>query len=137
MVGRDRELRQLTQLAASARAQVAVVGGEPGIGKSRLIQELLARLPEGTAVLVGHAEPDSLARPYELLLDAVAHADSTDLPEELLAGLVDPARSPVERLHSGLSIVARLVAGRPCVIVFEDLHWADSESAVLFERLAD
>ncbi len=64
MVGRDRELRQLTQLAASSRAQVAVVGGEPGIGKSRLVRELLARLPAGTAVLVGHAEPDSLARPY-------------------------------------------------------------------------
>ncbi|HKT05603.1 MAG TPA: AAA family ATPase, partial [Rugosimonospora sp.] len=143
MVGRDRELRQLTQLAAfpaagtGARTRVAVVAGEPGIGKSRLIQELLAQLPAGTAVLVGHAEPDSLARPYELLLDAVGHADAAPTGEQLMRELVDPARSPVERLHTGLSIINQVAAGRPVVIVFEDLHWADSESAVLFERLAD
>jgi DNA-binding NarL/FixJ family response regulator len=140
MVGRDRELRQLTQLAVSARAprsSVAVVAGEPGIGKSRLVQELLARLPSQVTVLVGHAEPDSLARPYELLLDAVDRAGHGEMDEALLQALVDPARSPVERLHTGLSIVARLVGDAPAVIVFEDLHWADSESAVLFERLAD
>src|SRR3954469_25876342 len=36
MVGRDAELRQLTRLFTSARPQVAMVAGEPGIGKSRL-----------------------------------------------------------------------------------------------------
>ncbi len=138
MVGRDRELRQLVQLAASARAsrhtEVAVVAGEPGIGKSRLVQELIAALPAGTTVLVGHAEPDSLSRPYEMLLGAVGEAP---LSEALLDALVDPARSPVERLHTGLQIVAALAGDGPAVIVFEDLHWADSESAVLFERLAE
>ena len=32
---------------------------------------------------------------------------------------------------------ARLTAGGPAVVVFEDLHWADSESVALFERIAD
>jgi DNA-binding CsgD family transcriptional regulator len=137
MVGRDRELRQLTQLAVSGAGAVCVVAGEPGIGKSRLIQELLARVPAGTRVVVGHAEPDSLARPYELLLDAVDRAGPGAVDEALLRALVDAARSPVERLHTGLSIVAALVGDAPSVIVFEDLHWADSESAALFERLAD
>jgi DNA-binding CsgD family transcriptional regulator len=135
MVGRDGELRQLRQLAGSARPRIAMVSGEPGIGKSRLIQELLAGLPAGTAILAGQAEPGSLGRPYELLLDALDGA--ADAEPALLTGLTDPARSAVERMHSGLALVSRLIRGRPAVVVFEDLHWADSESAALFERIAE
>ncbi|GAA5194915.1 helix-turn-helix transcriptional regulator [Rugosimonospora acidiphila] len=137
MIGRDHELRQLTRLAASPRPQVVIVAGEPGIGKTRLIQELLAALPPRTVTLVGHAEPGSLARPYEVLLDAVDAAEPGRVEEAALRELADPTRSPVERLHTGLSILAALVGEAPSVIVFEDLHWADSESAALFERLAD
>jgi DNA-binding CsgD family transcriptional regulator len=60
-----------------------------------------------------------------------------EVTEEQLESLSDPTRSPVERLHTGLSIVADLVGEGPAVLVFEDLHWADSESAALFERIAD
>jgi DNA-binding CsgD family transcriptional regulator len=146
MIGRDRELQQLRQLAVAAHPgtggeagtpQVAILAGEPGIGKTRLVQELLASLPAGTVALVGHAEPDSLARPYELLLDALDGIGGQDAGEAELAALTDSSRSPVERLHTGLAVVARLVGHRPAVIVFEDLHWVDSESAALFERLAD
>jgi DNA-binding CsgD family transcriptional regulator len=135
MVGRDHELRQLRQLVGSARPRVAMVSGEPGIGKSRLIDEFLTGLPAGTAVLVGQAEPGSLGRPYELLLDALDGA--ADAEPELLSALTDPGRSAVERMHTGLSLVSRLVRGRTAVVVFEDLHWADSESAALFERIAE
>ena len=71
MIGRDRELRQLEQLAASASPQVAIVAGEPGIGKTRLVHELLASLPAERWCWSGQAEPGSLARPYEVLLDAI------------------------------------------------------------------
>src|SRR2546421_522610 len=135
MVGRDAELRQLARLFASSRPQVAMVAGEPGIGKSRLISELLASLPADTPALLGQAEPRSLGRPYELLLDALDGAAATD--PQLLAALTDASRSAVERLHAGVSLVARLIGERPAVVVFEDLHWADSESAALFERVAD
>ncbi|GAA2399509.1 LuxR family transcriptional regulator [Catellatospora methionotrophica] len=137
MVGRDRELRQLTQLVASRRPAVVFVGGEPGIGKTRLVRELLPTLPEQAVVLVGQAEPDSLARPYELLLDALDGTDGTRVDPDQVTALTDARRSPVERLHTGLDLVADLVGSDPSVIVFEDLHWADSESAALFERLAD
>lgn len=137
MIGRDRELRQLTQLVAARRPAVVFIGGEPGIGKTRLVGELLPTLPEHAVVLVGHAEPDSLARPYELLLDALDGPGGSGVDTDRLALLTDPQRSPVERLHTGLSLVADLVGDAPSVIVFEDLHWADSESAALFERLAD
>ncbi|GAA4976994.1 LuxR family transcriptional regulator [Actinoplanes utahensis] len=135
MIGRDGELRRLARLAAEREPAVAIIAGEPGIGKTRLVQELLDTLPAETVVLVGQAEPGSLARPYEVLLDAIDGRPEVD--EEQLAGLADPACSPVERLHTGLAVLNDLIGDAPAVIVFEDLHWADSESAALFERIAD
>lgn len=137
MIGRDRELRLLAQLAALRRRHVAMVAGEPGIGKTRLVRELRNSLPPDMPVLVGHAEPDSLARPFELLLDAVSAAGPAAVAEADLRPLSDPGRSPVERLHTGLALVSRLAGDGPAVVVFEDLHWVDFESAALFERLAD
>jgi DNA-binding CsgD family transcriptional regulator len=140
MIGRDRELSQLRQLAAADRPHVAVIAGEPGIGKTRLVQELLASLPADAPVLVGQAEPGSLARPYEVLLDAIDGVSGTKprgIDGRQLDALSDPSRSPVERLYTGLQIVAGLVGDGRAAIVFEDLHWADSESAALFERLAE
>jgi DNA-binding CsgD family transcriptional regulator len=139
IVGRDHELGELSRLVVSSRsggkgAEIAIIGGEPGIGKTRLVHEMLDTLPAGTTVLIGHAEPGSLARPYEVLLDALA---GHPVDDEALAELIDPARNPVERLHTAAAIVTDLTASGPSVIVFEDLHWADSESAALFERIAD
>ncbi len=134
MVGRDGELRQLVQLARSPRPQVAMLAGEPGIGKTRLVRELIANLPPETVVLVGHAEPGSLARPYEVLLDAIDGRPEVD--QDQLSVMTDARHSHVERLQTGLSIVDDLVGDAPALIVFEDLHWADSESAGLFERIA-
>ena len=135
MIGRESELRRLAQLASAHEPAVALIAGEPGIGKTRLVHELLATLPAETVVLVGQAEPGSLSRPYEVLLDAIDGRPEVD--EEQLAALADPGRSPVERLHTGLAILADLFGDSPAVIIFEDLHWADSESAALFERIAD
>lgn len=135
MIGRESELRRLARLASSREPAVAIIAGEPGIGKTRLVQELLATVPAGTVVLTGHAEPNSLSRPYEVLLDAIDGRPEID--EEHLAALTDARRSPVERLHTGLAVLAELIGDAPAVIVFEDLHWADSESAALFERIAD
>ena len=70
-----------------------------------------------------------------MLLDAID--DRPGIDDGLLEALADPRRSPVERLHTGLAIVSELVGDAPAVLVFEDLHWADSESAALFERIAD
>ncbi|RSM70090.1 LuxR family transcriptional regulator [Actinoplanes sp. ATCC 53533] len=135
MIGRESELRRLAQLASAHAPAVALIAGEPGIGKTRLVHELLATVPAETVVLVGQAEPGSLSRPYEVLLDAIDGRPEVD--EEQLAALADPRRSPVERLHTGLAILADLIGDAPAVIFFEDLHWADSESAALFERIAD
>jgi len=138
MIGRADELRELLRLAASPGIGVAILAGEPGIGKTRLVQELRAALPADTTVLVGQAEPGSLGRPFELLLSALdGHARLATVQSETLEVLTDSSRSLVERLRAGLQILLRLTSGGPAVVIFEDLHWADSESIALFERIAD
>jgi DNA-binding CsgD family transcriptional regulator len=133
MIGRADELRRLRGLLGSAEPQVAIVAGEPGVGKSRLIHELIALVSPTQRVLLGQADPGDLGRPFELLLDALDGA-TPDAAGGLQAAIADPANGPVERLRAGLSCVR---AADPAVVVFEDLHWADSESVALFERLGD
>ncbi|MGC9665665.1 helix-turn-helix transcriptional regulator [Planosporangium sp. 12N6] len=140
MVGRNAELRRLVRLAAGPGPQVALVAGEAGIGKSRLVQELLAGLPTDARVLVAQADPGALGRPYGLLLDAVdgmrAAGSAATVDPGVLAVIDDPAHSSVERLRAATGVVQALAAP-PAVVVFEDLHWADPESVALFERIPE
>ena len=72
MVGRTSPLSRLTGLMAIAGREpaVALVVGEAGVGKTRLLRELVRSLPPDVTVLAGQAEPGSLGRPFELALDA-------------------------------------------------------------------
>jgi len=134
MIGREDELRQMAQLVSVPGTAIAMLAGEPGIGKTRLVQELLRSLSPDTTALVGQAEPGSLGRPFELLLSALEGRDGVDPAD--LALLTDSSRTQVERLRTGLQILAATATG-PTVIIFEDLHWADSESIALFERIPE
>jgi DNA-binding CsgD family transcriptional regulator len=135
MIGREAELHRLVQLASTPGTEVAILAGEPGIGKTRLVRELIAALPAGMVTLIGQSDPGSLGRPFELLLSAL---DGGELAEPVdLESLTDTSRTQVERLRAGLQIVQQVTAGRPAVLIFEDLHWADSESIGLLERLVD
>src|SRR5688572_16676256 len=136
MVGRDEELgRLLGVLAGACRPEIALVGGEPGLGKTRLIQELVARVPERTTVLVGQADPGSLGRPFALARDVLeGHVG----PERLPGGEGAPAGRHAlhDALRDAVALFRELTAGQRALVVFEDLHWADAESLELFERLA-
>src|SRR5690242_16893193 len=99
MVGRDGELRQLLALVAAGDPSVAILAGEPGIGKSRLVQELVAAQPTTMPMLIGQADPGALSRPFELLLDAVdGCASSGRTDPALLETVSDDSRAMVERL---------------------------------------
>ncbi|MEZ5178105.1 MAG: LuxR C-terminal-related transcriptional regulator [Acidimicrobiales bacterium] len=137
MVGRSQHLQQLRSVLDPGGGAVALVGGEAGIGKSRLIRELLVHQPAEVIVLAGQADPGGLSRPFELVLDALS--DHLPGDDERVAALrpTDGDHGPLaDRYAAALDLVATIVDGRPALVVFEDLHWADSESVVLFERLA-
>jgi DNA-binding NarL/FixJ family response regulator len=145
MVGRSAELDRLAGLVGARREpSVALVAGEAGIGKTRLVQELVRRVPPGTLVLAGQADPGTLGRPMELFLDAVdagARGDGAsgdgDGAADLFAVVRDADRPADERVRAGVDLVRRLGRERTVLVVFEDLHWADAESVGVFERLAE
>ncbi|MGH9273748.1 MAG: ATP-binding protein, partial [Acidimicrobiales bacterium] len=137
MVGRSAELDRLRSLiGASSVPTVALVAGEAGIGKTRLVQALVDGVPAGTVVLAGQADPGTMGRPMELLLDSLRRSDLAAHPE-LTAVVSDPNRPADDRIRAGLDLVRHLTADGPGLVVFEDLHWADSESLAVFERLAE
>src|SRR5690606_26891016 len=146
MVGRAAELDRLVGLlGARPGPTVALVTGEAGIGKTRLVQELVDAAPPGTLVLAGQADPGALGRPLELVLDALdgvrgaegagAGGDDPELAA-VDAAVRDVGRGADGRVRAAADLVRRLTAGRTALVVLEDLHWADPESVAVFERLA-
>ncbi|GAA1943446.1 helix-turn-helix transcriptional regulator [Amycolatopsis minnesotensis] len=155
LVGRERETARLADaLARCARGEYAtvLVGGEAGIGKSRLVAEFTgaadARVLLGGCVDLGGADlpfVPFVAALRGLIADpdfgeavpAKVRADLGPLlPAETAGeprGTGDDARA---RLFEGtLTVLARLAAGRPLVLVVEDAHWADRSSRDLLQFL--
>jgi DNA-binding CsgD family transcriptional regulator len=133
---------------------LALVSGEAGIGKTRLVAELVATLDPAVAVLAGQGSQGAPGRPFQLLLEAVEPLVARwDAVPEALAGRSEPLRlllAPVapelavpavreygqEELLGAAVALVRELAGPGALLVFEDLHWADAESITLFGRLA-
>ncbi|HEX7131874.1 MAG TPA: LuxR C-terminal-related transcriptional regulator [Iamia sp.] len=137
MVGRTGPLDRLAALLTAEAPGVALIGGEAGIGKSRLVRELLDVLPDDVRVLSGQADPGGLSHPFKVVLDVAAGRTPAD--DERLTALradADERRPLADLLGLAQSLLLDLIDGGRSVIVFEDLHWADSESITVFERLA-
>ncbi|MBB5135014.1 DNA-binding CsgD family transcriptional regulator [Thermocatellispora tengchongensis] len=144
LVGRAAELDRLlgvARAAAAGSAGVALVGGDAGIGKTRLVTELARRAAdEGFTVLVGQCAELGDAVPYLPLADALRGADPEliarwPILRRLLPGTPPPLPKDdhggltQQRLFgSTLAMLAELSARQPVLLVFEDLHWADRSS---------
>ena len=92
LVGRERELETLGRLlegALTGRGSVAVIEGEPGIGKTRLLEETLRTArARGFEVLVGTGEELERDRPFGPVAGALG----------LTLGASDPRRAGIARL---------------------------------------
>lgn len=158
LIGRDRERDALSErvgAASEGRGGVVFVLGEAGIGKSRLAREAADLAEAGGLVVVRgravQAQTPVAYRPLtEALCSAVRAHGTPDAPElapfrTVLGRLIPDWRGPepeveasVVTLSEGvLRILRVLAADRGCVVILEDLHWADPESLSVEEYLAD
>ena len=149
-VGRARELAALDQLVAAAvgerRRQVLVLAGEPGIGKSRLLDELDARLRRaGGLVLRGRAFEGESLRPYGAWLDALRGAPLGELSEvqrsELALlfpelGAPAPATDQARLFDAVARVMAALCRRGPLALLLDDVQWLDEASAALLHATA-
>ncbi len=120
LVGRSREVAllrdTLDRAVETSRAHLVTLLGETGIGKSRLVQELAARVPEGTTVLEGRTgefEDDVTFAPIaemvrqELSMGPEATAEELrDRLREVVEGCCEPTEA--ERIAATLGLVLGL-----------------------------
>lgn len=156
LVGRSSELARLDSAIGGlvgARGGVVVVAGEAGVGKSRLVAEavdLAARA--GVVVLTGRAVEGAAAplRPVaEALFAAFRDRPPPDDPalapfRASLGSLVPEwgppdaaAAEPLVRNEGILRLLRALGGNSGCLLVLEDLHWAEPETLSVVEHLAD
>jgi DNA-binding SARP family transcriptional activator len=144
-VGRDVELEQLVaglDGAIAGRGRLFLLVGEPGIGKSRLAEELvLVARARRVAVLVGRCWEAGGAPAYWPWVQALRpHVDAA--PPELAALLRgEPAESESEsarfRLFDATVEFLRATSGeRPLLLCLDDMHAADEPSLLLLRFLA-
>ncbi len=163
LVGREEETRQLRSALARAQAGhggTVLVGGEAGIGKSRLARETARDAAgRGFAVLTGRSVAGGIPAPYRPFAEALTSASRAgglpDSPE------LDPFRPALGRLlpqwrqpgpetsddslvflgEAVLRLLHALLHAPPaaagCLLILEDLHWADRETLALLEYLSD
>src|SRR5215218_3033175 len=159
-VGRVEELQTLEaakRRAADADPAVVLVGGEAGVGKTRLVAELTSRCAtEGTRVLAGGCVPVGEGDlPYapivealrallgDIGVDAVRELVGPSWPEvaRLLPALGEPEVGPAGQAAQArlfellLGLLGRLSEPAPLVLVVEDLHWADRSTRDLLAFL--
>jgi DNA-binding SARP family transcriptional activator len=169
LVGRGETQRKLQKAYADARSgrgTVFLISGEPGIGKSRLMQDFATSLAEEALVLTGAGYRDARARPYQPIVEAlrpavIAYRAPLDVPEWSLAelarlmpelrllfpGLMAPAAAGVEQARATLfealrNLILGLADGRgPVLLCLDDLQWADGTTldwlAYMGRRLAE
>ncbi len=167
MVGRDREMATLLSGlddVARASGRLFLISGEPGVGKTRLADEVLTVASgRGMASMIGHCSQREGAVPYlpfvEILENFIDRApDAQSLRAALgdqvseLARLAPTLRNRLPDLPPPLTLppaharrhlfncffgfAAQAASERGLLMILEDLHWADDSTLSLLDHLA-
>jgi len=165
-IGRQQELAVLTAAlddALSGRGQMVMLAGEPGIGKTRLAQELASRAESlGAQVLWGWCYEHAGAPPYWPYVQPIrAYVQGTSpdqlhsqmgpgaadiaevvpeirekLPDLEMPASLEPDQARFRLFDSFATFFKSAAQTQPMMLVLEDLHWADKPSLLLLEFLA-
>jgi DNA-binding CsgD family transcriptional regulator len=161
LVGRTAEFGRLTRLldlAATGEPVVALVSGDAGMGKTRLVAEVAAAAAgQGFMVLSGRCAELGDSLPYLPLADALRSAAFGQAPPALVdaiaarpvLGLLLPDRDTAEMaggevpgmaqqqlFGAVLGMLAELAETAPVLLILEDMHWADRSTRDLLTFLS-
>lgn len=160
LVAREAEMARLEAMldaVAAGSGRCVFLAGDPGVGKTRLAQEVTVGLQErGFVVGIGRCYAECRSMPYYPLLDALpmvyAAAPATlrkDVSRQQYLGWLlserpqsVPAAAPEgpedrHRLFRAVAhFLAEVSANAPLALLIEDLHWIDSASIDVLQHLA-
>lgn len=157
LVGRIAELavlRGAVDSALTGRTAIGIVEGEPGVGKTRLLEEAAAVAGRHGALVVWGAclEGDGTPAmwPWEQALGAIVETLPAPSREKWLASelgiLLGPRDDAIRAVPDGnaqfrlfeqvVALVGQASAQRPTLLILDDLQWADVASLRLFNHLA-
>jgi DNA-binding SARP family transcriptional activator len=151
LFGRETELKQLRALlehAAKGHGRLAIIMGEEGIGKTRLLSALAREAIEhGCRVLIGRCHESDSILPFGPWVEACRSSGlSTDdeilcrltperraelsrlLPEVHEPRLPRPSDSDLRLFECVTQLMEEAATREPMVLMLEDLHWADEMS---------
>src|SRR4051794_441059 len=138
--GRADELEVIEALIAAVahgRGGTLVIEGPPGIGKSRLLTEVLALADKaGVRSLFGEAFEYQRAVPFFALFMATLRADPPVGDAEGLRRLGGSADLRYWVVHDLADAIHAAAAQTPLVILLEDIHWADNGTLLALQSLA-
>ena len=149
-VGRKNELEQLERALASAvdarTPRLATIVGSPGIGKSRVVRELVERtharvvvgrcLPYGEGITYWpFQEIASQVGDVRAALDGTPDAELAAVRIDAALGATDTPVSPEEIAWGARKLFEAMASTEPLVVVFDDIHWAEPALLDLVEYL--
>jgi DNA-binding CsgD family transcriptional regulator len=138
--GRAAELKVIGALVAAllhGRGGVLVIEGPPGIGKSRLLTEVMALADKsGVRTLFGEAFEYQQAVPFFALFMATLGADPPVGDADALRRLGSSADLRYWVVHDLADAIGAAAAETPLAIVLEDIHWADNGTLLALRSLA-
>ncbi|MEL6151463.1 MAG: protein kinase, partial [Chloroflexota bacterium] len=148
LIGRDRELASLTsglERTIDGQGNMWLIGGESGVGKSRLLDEIRIRaMVRGVLVLRGQAKNESggifdvwqpILRWLDLIGERAASTLASLLPDEDGNEPIHVSADAIQTRVLKLVIDTIEAIQQPVMIAFEDLQWAGTESIALLNLL--
>jgi DNA-binding CsgD family transcriptional regulator len=137
-VGRIREQRLLSTAFASARAgfaQLVLIGGEAGIGKTTLVEHFLGHAQSPDVLVLSSSCYDvTAAPPYSLWRDVLEQLLGSANWHDDAAQTGYPDQNAL--FHDVQGRLESAAANQPVIVVLEDAHWADHESLDLLRHLS-
>jgi DNA-binding CsgD family transcriptional regulator len=138
--GRAGELKVIGALVTAlvqGRGGVLVIEGPPGIGKSRLLTEVMALADKGgVRTLFGEAFEYQQTVPFFALFMATLRADPPVGDAQALRRLGSSADLRYWVVHDLADAIHAAAAQTPLAIVLEDIHWADNGTLLALRSLA-